>query len=201
MGGGPTRKLYAAGVRDFVYSTFWLNDMTESAAGAGKPVARPDENAVATTWPLAGSLQDAFSRMYGSNLIASNGDTDGNSQSGSGIWPANTSAPFVQHYNPTKHQGQGWMGVVDLVSPSPSGELAGDVPLHHDAPSSSDSDARTVNATFLDLQAGDSIHLVASVDNVTCKLDAEVESGGGTYAFVAVSGLQSTLGVYEGKCA
>ena len=109
--GSPALGLLREGVRDFLYSTLYVNQNVYL-------------NAVST--------QDGFSRSHGVNLLAANSPQNGRGSSGSGIWPADTSATFQQHYNklpgwpstqcsPTDQENcNGWVGIVKITSPDPT---------------------------------------------------------------------------------
>lgn len=174
--GGPVRALLHEGVRDFLFPTFWIN---------------------MTPWFAAIAFEDSFARAHRVNLLAANSDYMGRVSSGSGIWPANTSAPFVQHYNSGTESSGGWLGVVELTSPGAAEPIPLPMAAPEDAPALGTDG--TVNRTIFFPAFGRNILLEASTQNVTCRLEASMLSGGGPYALIAEAGLDIG-GWYSAKC-
>ena len=137
--GDPTLPLLQLGVRDFVHPTWWLNAGFRGFGSSLPSSASASASASASTSSVSGlhglsavAFQAAFSSTHRSNLLAANGGY-GAAVSGSGIWPADADAAHTMHYSGQSGGGgsgggmgevgrdegyPGWLGVLDLVSPS-----------------------------------------------------------------------------------
>ena len=177
--GGPARALIASGVNDFVFPTFWVN-----SAPLG----------------MAVGSQDAFARAHAVNFIAANADV-GRFSSGSGIWPANISAPFVQHYNPAPSGQDGWMGVLELTTDTTSASrpVAPDVGLPNRKAQFS---VENTNLTFFEAVPGAELRLEVESQGIRCELMAKVSTASkhGSYLLYTTAGL-SGGGWFNTFCA
>lgn len=179
--GGPTMQLIEQGVTEILFPTLWVNSVP---------------------WYGALGVQDAYSRTYGVNVLGANADLQGRYSSGSGIWPADKSKEFVQRYYTGTKQTDGWMGVLELESPSRANVLK---PMQ--APTGVGPIVKTEEV--IRVRAGQRIQRtlrVYSTDStagrdeyVECKLDATVKSGSGDYLFRAARGLHQG-GFYTERC-
>jgi predicted amidohydrolase len=170
--GDPIRQLIEAGVQDVVFSTWWSSAMK--------------------FWWRPNAMQDAVARTHGLNFIAANA---GHIASGSGIWSADRTAASVQHYNTTETPTgmDAWMGVADLTASSPT-------PLEPALPPPSLNASSVKGLHYFTAKEGGQVSLSVSGEGISCRLQAVVASGGGEYAFIAISGLDSEGGWYDGTC-
>jgi len=184
--GGPTQGILKQGVRDIVFSTYWIN--------------------TSPLW-MAASFQDAYSRSHGVNFIAANSDGQGFASSGSGIWPADTSVKALQHFNrtfftppskPIFEETAGWLGILDLESPSVQKPVPAAV--SHPAKAAALGDKGTVKVAVVTPNANGAVHVSSSVLGVTCQLDGSIMDGDGRFGLIAFAGI-FPLGYYSAGCS